>query len=127
MHALTMLHRMLATNCPHIHTKRLTSVVAAVEAAVGGSALTLSSLGRGLRSQVAVKHSIKRIDRLLGNGALHAEAPALYEALAKQLVRKGLAKFCSSDLQPRFTVCVMAVLSCQFEGRPQTLTLMPSR
>jgi hypothetical protein len=42
----------------------------------------LSSLGRGLRSQVAVKHSIKRIDRLLGNGALHTEAPALYEAQA---------------------------------------------
>lgn len=58
MHALTMLHRMLATNCPQIHAKRLTSLVAAVEAAVGGSALTLSGLGRGLRSQVAVKHSI---------------------------------------------------------------------
>jgi hypothetical protein len=42
----------------------------------------LSSLGRGLHSQVAVKHSIKRIDRLLGNGALHAQASALYEALA---------------------------------------------
>jgi Transposase DDE domain len=84
MHALTMLHRMLATNCPQIHAKRLTSLVAAVEAAVGGSALTLSNLGRGLRSQVAVKHSIKRIDRLLGNGALHAQAPALYEALARQ-------------------------------------------
>jgi hypothetical protein len=77
-----MLHRMLATNCPQIHAKRLTSLVAAVEAAVGGSALTLSNLGRRLHSQVAVKHSIKRIDRLLGNGALHAEAPALYEALA---------------------------------------------
>jgi hypothetical protein len=26
---------------------------------------------------------------------------------------------------PRFTVCVMAVPYCQFEGRPQALTLMP--
>jgi hypothetical protein len=54
MHALTMLHRMLATNCPHIHAKRLTSLMAAVEAAVSGSALTLSNLGRGLRPPPAL-------------------------------------------------------------------------
>lgn len=84
MHALTILHRILSTSFPEIHVKRLASLLAAVEAVVSGSRLTLSDMGRGLTGPVAVKHNIKRIDRLLGNGSLHAEIPALYEALVRQ-------------------------------------------
>lgn len=83
MHAITILHRILSTNFPEIHAKRLASLLAAVEAVVTGSRLTLSDMGRGLSGAVAVKHNIKRIDRLLGNGSLHAEIPGLYEALAR--------------------------------------------
>lgn len=83
MHALTMLHRILSTRLPEIHAKRLTSLLAAVEAVVSGSRLTLSDVGRGLAGPVAVKHNIKRIDRLLGNGLLHTEVPTLYEALVR--------------------------------------------
>lgn len=84
MHALVMLHRLLAASCPGIHAKRLESLLAAVEAAVCGSRLALSDLGRGLRGRVAVKHNIKRVDRLLGNAALHTEASRLYASLARQ-------------------------------------------
>src|SRR5574340_325992 len=84
MHAITILHRILSTSFPEIHAKRLTSLLAAVEAVVSGSRLTLSDMGRGLSGHVAVKHNIKRIDRLLGNGSLHTETPSLYEALARQ-------------------------------------------
>ena len=84
MHALVILHRLLALSCPGIHAKRLTSLMAAVEAALSGSRLALSELGRGLRNRVAVKHNIKRVDRLLGNGALYTEAARLYESLARQ-------------------------------------------
>ena len=84
MHALVILHRILSTSLPAIHAKRLTSLLAAVEAVVSGSRLTLSDMGRGLLGQVAVKHNIKRIDRLLGNGTLHTELPSLYEALIRQ-------------------------------------------
>lgn len=82
MHALTMLHRIFSSRCPAMHAKRLTSLLAAVEAAISGFKLTLSDLGRGLRGKVAVKHNIKRMDRLLGNTLLHAEMHALYGALA---------------------------------------------
>lgn len=84
MHAITILHRILSTSFPEIHAKRLTSLLAAVEAVVSGSRLTLSDLGRSLAGSVAVKHNIKRIDRLLGNGTLHTELPTLYEALVRQ-------------------------------------------
>jgi hypothetical protein len=84
MHAPTILHRILSTSFPEIHAKRLASLPDAVEAVVSGSRLTLSDMGRSLSGPVAVKHNIKRIDRLLGNDLLHAETPALYEALVRQ-------------------------------------------
>src|SRR5271165_2867386 len=84
MHAMSILHRALVNCCPRIHAKRLASLMAAVEATLLGSKLALSDLGRGLRSQVAVRYSIKRVDRLLGNVALHDEAPRVYEAIVRQ-------------------------------------------
>ena len=84
MHALSMLHRRLALSCPQLHRKRLNSLLAAVQAAVSGSRLALSDLGRGICSAAGVKHNIKRVDRLLGNGALHVEVAELYEALARE-------------------------------------------
>ena len=83
MHASAILRRILCVRLPEIHAKRLTSLLAAVDAVVSGSRLTLSDLGRGLPGPVAVKHNIKRIDRLLGNGSLHTEARKLYETLAR--------------------------------------------
>lgn len=84
MHALTMLHNILTESCPEVHAKRIASLLATVEAVVSGSRLALSDLGRALPGPVAVKHNIKRIDRLLGNRALHTETPGLYEALARR-------------------------------------------
>ena len=84
MHAIKILHRILSTSFPVIHAKRLASLLAAVEAVVKGSRLTLSDIGHGLTGSVAVKHNIKRIDRLLGNDLLHTEISKLYEALVRQ-------------------------------------------
>ena len=84
MHAITILHRILSVSTPEIHAKRLASLLAAVEAVVMDSRLTLSDMGRGLSGSVAVKHNIKRIDRLLGNDTLHTEITMLYEALVRQ-------------------------------------------
>lgn len=84
MHALNILHRIFSTSLPQIHAKRLTSLLAAVKSVVSGSRLTLSDMGRGLCGPVAVKHNIKRIDRLPGNSALHTEMLQLYEALVQQ-------------------------------------------
>ncbi len=77
--------------------------MAAVEAALSGSRLALSELGRGLRNRVAVKHNIKRVDRLLGNGALYTETSRLYESLARQClagVATPLIIIDGSDLTP---------------------------
>jgi hypothetical protein len=84
MHAISMLHRLLSEHCPSIHKKRVVSLCDVTDAAVSGSTLTLSDLGRGLSGPASIKHNIKRVDRLLGNKALHQELPQLYAALAQQ-------------------------------------------
>ena len=123
MHALTILHRIVSARLPEIHVKRLASLLAAVEAVVLGSRLTLSDLGRGLCGPVAVKHNIKRIDRLLGNGALHAEGPGLYKALVQQCltgVTTPLVVVDWSDLTPDRRWQLLRA-SVALEGRSVTL------
>jgi hypothetical protein len=123
MHALTILHRILSASFPEIHAKRLASLLAAVEAAVSGSRLMLSDLGRGLSGSVAVKHNIKRIDRLLGNGLLHTEIPKLYEALVRQYLEgmsMPLIVIDWSDLTPDQHWQLLRA-SVAIEGRSMTL------
>ena len=123
MHVLTILHRILSTSFPEIHVKRLSSLLAAVEAVVNGSRLTLSDLGRGLTGSAAVKHNIKRIDRLLGNNLLHAETAKLYEALVRQClsgISMPLIVIDWSDLTPDRQWQLLRA-SVAIEGRSVTL------
>ena len=123
MHALTILHRILSTSFPEIHAKRLTCLLAAVESVVTGSKLTLSDMGRGIHGRVAVKHNIKRIDRLLGNDSLHTEIPKLYEALIRQFlegITMPLIVIDWSDLTPDRKWQLLRA-SVAIEGRSMTL------
>jgi hypothetical protein len=123
MHAITILHRILSTSLPEIHAKRLATLLAAVEAVVSGSRLTLSDMGRGLTGHVAVKHNIKRIDRLLGNDSLHTEMPSLYEALIRQClegISMPLIVIDWSDLTPDRQWQLLRA-SVAIEGRSMTL------
>lgn len=86
MHALVIVQQLLRTRCPHIHAARLTVILAVVAAAVRGRRLTLSELGRALIGPARTKHSIKRVDRLLGNRHLGPERLALYQGLVRRLV-----------------------------------------
>jgi hypothetical protein len=88
MHAspVLVLERWLGRRCPGIHAVRRAAVAAVVEALVLGGKLTLTHLGRNLRSAAFVKHSIKRVDRLLGNAHLHEERLVIYRALAQWLL-----------------------------------------
>jgi len=86
MHALRIVQQLIRSCCPHLHAARLTVILAVVAAAVRGRRLTLTELGRALIGPAHVKHSIKRVDRLLGNRHLAAERVELYQALARRLV-----------------------------------------
>lgn len=86
MHVLGLLHRWSAAALSSVHAHRHEAVWTAVRALVRGRQLWLTALGRHIGGAVAEKHSIKRIDRLLGNERLSAERLAWYRWLAGQVV-----------------------------------------
>ena len=119
MHALSILHRAPVLHCPWMHTKRRGTLLAAVRAAIFGSRLMLSDLGRGLCGPIAVKHNIKRVDRLLGNAKLHTETAQVYEMLARQClagVPMPLIVVDWSDLSARPALAIVARIGGA--GRP---------
>jgi len=86
MQAPAILHRLVMQVSSSMHSTRRTALEALVWAAVQSQALTVTGLGRALPGPAREKHCIKRADRLLSNAHLQSERPALYAALARNLV-----------------------------------------
>ncbi|MFT0622561.1 IS4 family transposase [Ectopseudomonas guguanensis] len=78
MQAVRFLHKAFSQALPTIHSKRLSSLMSCVSALLHGHRLTLTDLGRAMPSEAYTKHSIKRVDRLLGNARLQHERQLFY-------------------------------------------------
>lgn len=103
MHATAVLQKLLRRSIPSVHFKRLVAVTAIVGSALCGGRLTLSALGRNLDTPCAVRHRVKRVDRLLGNAQLHAERLLFYRCLCDLLIgarREPVLIVDWSDLKP---------------------------
>lgn len=72
----------LIEGCPFIHAHRINAVLEVSMALKDSQNLSLSAIGRALKSPSAVKHKIKKVDRLEGNKKLHDELDSLYSALS---------------------------------------------
>jgi hypothetical protein len=90
MHETRLLHRWLTTACPFIHLARVGAVVKSVGGLLAGGKLSLTHIGRSLRTGAFAKHNIKCIDRLLGNASLHAERMDIYRAIAQWVLRNNV-------------------------------------
>lgn len=86
MHATRYLHKHVLKLCQAIHAKRLAVLFAAVGALARSRRLSLTGLGRSLRSSAEVKHNIKRMDRLLGNELLYEERESIYAAVVQLVI-----------------------------------------
>jgi hypothetical protein len=87
MSAIELLHSTLSSALPHIHSKRLSSLCAAVQAACSGAAICITEMGRFLASNAHTKHNIKRMDRLIGNAHLGCERHEIYCTMTRMLLR----------------------------------------
>lgn len=88
MKEVKLLHKSLSTACPNIHAVRLNALTAAVASSISGQQVTVTWLGRNLKtySNTDTKHDIKRMDRLIGNEHLHDERKGIYQYLARLLI-----------------------------------------
>jgi len=86
MQARQVLHKLLQKVCAEMHKLRRTVLFVNVMAALHGEVLTVTHLGRAIRSEANEKHCIKRADRLLSNRRLQGERVEIYSALTQQLI-----------------------------------------
>lgn len=86
MRAMKILQQLVFRSLASIHAKRLAVVFWAVRVLLRGGRLSLTALGRSAAGRASPKHTIKRVDRLLGNSSLHDEIPTFFEAVAKVLI-----------------------------------------
>jgi hypothetical protein len=85
MHAKKIVERLLGEYLrEQLHAKQAKALEDVVGAALSGAHLSLSRLARGVAPSTAVRHRIKKVDRLLGNAALHARRRALYGEVARR-------------------------------------------
>ena len=86
MQAMMIVRRYLKTACASMHATRLTVLFVAVDALIHGGRLTVTGLGRAVRSTTTVKHTIKRMDRLLSNRPLQHERAMIHAALSRWIL-----------------------------------------
>jgi len=86
LQAHQVLHKLVNATCSMMHQTRRQSFEANVMAALSGTRLTVTDLGRSIDSPTKQKHCIKRADRLLSNTHLHAERDVVYTELTRQLI-----------------------------------------
>ena len=86
MQAQQVLHKLLDNTCGLMHEARRLALAANVMAALTGTRLTVTGLGRSMESQAKARHCIKRSDRLLSNRHLHRERIDLYTMLTRLLI-----------------------------------------
>src|SRR5262252_4827408 len=88
MRALNNLYQSLSRSMDFMHQARWRALWSAVEAVLRGRRLWLTALGRARRTTKGAKpkHSIKAIDRLLGNPLLHSERRNVYAAMISTLL-----------------------------------------
>ncbi|WP_445657798.1 IS4 family transposase [Achromobacter sp. NCFB-sbj8-Ac1-l] len=89
MHAVGVLQKLLQDSIPSLHLNRLKTLISTLRSAMTTRRLTLSGLARGLPTGQAIRHRIKRVDRLLGNRHLHDERPMFYQLLCRQYMAEG--------------------------------------
>lgn len=86
MQAQQVLHKLLNDTCSIMHQAWRMALEANVMAALSGTRLTVTDLGRSIDSLAKQKHCIKRADRLLSNMHCHAEREAIYAELVQRLI-----------------------------------------
>lgn len=88
MKAIELLSNLLSNTCSTMHKVRQQALLTAVEAGVRHRRVSVTGLGRSLKSlsKTQTKHDIKRMDRLVGNRHLHQERIEIYKSYACRLI-----------------------------------------
>ncbi len=85
MRAMTIIQRVFGKCRGNMHRARFRAVAQVTEGAMLSRKLTVTGIGRAIRSPALVRHRIKQVDRLLSNPKLQTERLLWFKALAERL------------------------------------------
>ena len=88
MPARTVCQKFFRDALAPFHQYRQNALLDATVALTRGASLTLTSIGRYLPGPAQVKNKIKRVDRLLGNTALHNDIPLIFNKIISLLTHR---------------------------------------
>ena len=88
MHARTVLQRLLGPALSGVDARNARNLLTAVCACISGRRLVMMELARHWPEATQVAAPLKRLDRLLGNPAMHASRRALYHSAARWLIHQ---------------------------------------
>lgn len=88
----TVCQKFFSTSLRGIHSYRINVLTSMTVALCNGADLTLTSIGRSLPGSARVKNKIKRVDRALGNPAVHRDLPLIQHRLTHAIT--SLMPFC---------------------------------
>ena len=125
MKASEILHEDIAFSYPEIHSTRLNSLFTFVESGLRDQRVSVTYLGRGLKSASITdkKHDIKRADRLIGNANLHDERIYFYQFMTEALVGKQKHPLIIVDWSPINGSQIFQVLRASIPMGGRALTL----
>ena len=75
------------------HQYRQNALMDATVALINGASLTLTSIERFLPGSAQVKNKSKRLDRLMGNEAIHRDIPMIFRNITSMLTLKWHTEF----------------------------------
>lgn len=121
MSVQTILSDWLRHDCPQMHAARISAFTQTVATAAQHRVLNLTALGRNRDSLAKEKHSIKQVDRLLGNPHLHNERVDLYRCMAHFIIghRAQVALMLDWSIVPNGDYMLRAAMS--YHGRTLTI------
>jgi len=123
MNALSIVNNVVSLVSYNMHKTRLSAVTACVKSLLNGSAATVTSIGRGIKTKAFEKHRIKRADRLLSNPHLVSETPLIYASICQLFCGNTTRPVISidwSDLDDRKAHFLLRA-AISLKGRPVTL------
>jgi hypothetical protein len=123
MHAKKVSHKILSNSLPWVHKTRLTALEACLLAAIDSRRLSVTDIGRSIRSEAKEKHCIKRADRLLSNAHLYREREEIYHTMTRLIlgtIQRPVILVDWSDLDPSKRNFLLRA-AVALEGRSHTL------
>jgi stalled ribosome alternative rescue factor ArfA len=81
MQGIKLLHKFVKESCPTLHKKLKDSLLVCCKGLMEGKKLSITAIGKAIKSHTSVKHQIKRSDRLFSSEALLSQKDNIYLSL----------------------------------------------